>query len=399
MYKHNAYMLSLQNAQELAAEMNQIGADAPGIKIMQAKGELFHIRISNINLRAANIIKQEMLSKGGDACVHKLVSKLEADNTDILLIGTRVQFKHVIANFQIQPFGLKDLAKELKEVFAAYDKSLNLNQYSAWAERLQLPLKKRTLIMGILNFTPDSFSDGGQYNTIEQALMRARQMVAEGVDILDIGGESTRPGADFVDASIERQRVVPIIEAIVKELSVPISVDTYKSEVAEAAIRAGAHIINDVWGTKRDLQMAEVAAKYQVPIILMHNRNDMQYANLIGDIIRDIRESIEIATQKGVLEDNIIIDPGIGFAKDYQQNLETMYRLRDFCKLGYPVLLGTSRKSMIAKTLDLPAEERIEGTAATVALGIERGVDIVRVHDVKQMKRVSMMMDAMVRRV
>jgi len=399
MYKHNAYMLFLQNAQELAAEMNQIGADAPGVKIMQQKGELFHIRISNISLRAANIIKQEMLSKGGDACVHKLVSKLEADNTDILLMGTRVQFKHVIANFQIQPFGLKGVAQELKAVFTAYDKSLNPNQLPTWAEKLQLPLKKRTLIMGILNFTPDSFSDGGRYNTIEQALMRAKQMVDEGADILDIGGESTRPGADFVDARTECQRVVPIIESITKELSIPISIDTYKSEVAEAAIQAGAHIINDVWGAKKDLRMAEVAAKYQVPIILMHNRNDMNYSNLIGDIIKDIRESIEIATQKGVAEDNIILDPGIGFAKDYQQNLETMYRLRDFCRLGYPVLLGTSRKSMIAKTLELPIEERVEGTAATVALGIERGVDIVRVHDVKQMKRVSMMMDAMVRRV
>ncbi|USG68304.1 dihydropteroate synthase [Brevibacillus ruminantium] len=260
-----------------------------------------------------------------------------------------------------------------------------------------LPLGQRTLVMGILNVTPDSFSDGGRYTEVEHAVAQARALVEAGADIIDIGGESTRPGSAEVELAEELDRVLPVIRALAEELSVPLSIDTYKSEVADQAIRAGAHIINDVWGAKKDRRMAEVATHHQVPIILMHNREDMAYTHFFSDMVRDLRESVQIAKKAGVRDEMIILDPGIGFAKTLEQNLEAMRRLDDLVALGYPVLLGTSRKSMIGRVLDLPVEERLEGTAATVALGVAKGCQIVRVHDVKEMKRVTAMMDAMLK--
>lgn len=258
-----------------------------------------------------------------------------------------------------------------------------------------LDLSKKTYVMGILNSTPDSFSDGGKFNTIQNAVHHAKQMVADGADIIDIGGESTRPGGEKVGAEEELRRVIPVIEAVSKEVNVPISIDTYKAEVAERAILAGAHIINDVWGAKADDRMASVAAALNVPIILMHNRSDRNYDELLPDIVADLNKSIAIVAKEGVQPENIILDPGIGFAKTQEQNLETMRRLDQIVDMGYPVLLGTSRKSMIGNALDLPVTERMEGTGATVCLGIERGCTIVRVHDVKEMSRMAKMMDAM----
>jgi dihydropteroate synthase len=251
--------------------------------------------------------------------------------------------------------------------------------------------------MGILNVTPDSFSDGGKYTDIELAVERAKQLVADGADIIDIGGESTRPGAKQVEVGEEIRRVIPIIEAVAKEINVPISVDTYKAEVAKLAIEAGADIINDVWGAKWDKDMAKVAADYNVPIILMHNRNDPTYRNLMKDVIHDLEESVSICLDAGVSKENIILDPGIGFAKSHEENLEVMRNLDLIVKMGYEVLLGTSRKSLIAKTLNLPVDERVEGTGATVCFGIMKGCQIMRVHDVKEMSRMAIMMDALVR--
>ncbi|MCK5583810.1 MAG: dihydropteroate synthase, partial [Elusimicrobiales bacterium] len=216
-----------------------------------------------------------------------------------------------------------------------------------------------------------------------------------GADIIDIGGESTRPGHQSVSLNEELKRVIPLIEKLSQKIKVPISIDTYKAEVARKAIEAGAHIINDVWGFKRDHNMAGVAAELNVPVVLMHNRTNTSYKSLMGDIIADLRESVDIALKAGVKPGKIILDPGIGFAKDLQDNLTVMNRLEEIVALGYPVLLGTSRKSMIGSTLDLPVTERVEGTSATVALGISKGCKIIRVHDVKEIKRVCKMMDAM----
>ncbi|BBW98124.1 dihydropteroate synthase [Geobacillus icigianus] len=259
----------------------------------------------------------------------------------------------------------------------------------------EFDLSKKTLIMGIVNVTPDSFSDGGRFYDIENAVKHAKRLVAEGADIIDIGGESTRPGADRVPLDEELRRVIPAVKAIAKAVNVPISIDTYKAEVARQAIEAGAHMINDVWGAKADPDMARVAATYGVPIILMHNRRDMAYRELISDMIADLQESIRIAKGAGVKEENIILDPGIGFAKTVEHNLEVMRRLDEFAALGYPLLLGTSRKRFIGHVLNVPVEERMEGTGATVCLGIVKGVHIVRVHDVLPIARMAKMMDAM----
>ncbi|WP_374719657.1 dihydropteroate synthase [Parageobacillus toebii] len=259
----------------------------------------------------------------------------------------------------------------------------------------ELDLRKKTMIMGIVNVTPDSFSDGGRFYDIDRAVEHAKRLVADGADIIDIGGESTRPGAEKVSLEEELRRVIPVVKAVAQEIDVPISIDTYKAEVAKQAIEAGAHIINDVWGAKADAKMAEVAAFYDVPIILMHNRHDLQYRDLISDMISDLMESVAIAKRAGVKDENIILDPGIGFAKTLEHNLEVMRRLDEFAKLGYPLLLGTSRKRFIGHVLDLPVNERVEGTGATVCLGIVKGAHIVRVHDVLPIARMAKMMDAM----
>ena len=263
----------------------------------------------------------------------------------------------------------------------------------------KLDMSGRTLIMGILNMTPDSFSDGGRYNAVDTALERACQLVQDGADIIDIGGESTRPGYEQIPAEEEIERVVPIIERLAKEVEVPISIDTYKAEVARAALKAGAHIINDIWGAKADPHMAKVAAETGAPIILMHNRQEKPYENFIRDALNDLYESIQITKKAGVKDSQIILDPGIGFAKNLQENLLMMRNLHLIASLGYPVLLGTSRKSMIGNTLKLPVEERIEGTIASVCLGIQQGCQIMRVHDVKENARAARMMDAMLGRV
>ncbi|MEY8735374.1 dihydropteroate synthase [Peribacillus frigoritolerans] len=258
-----------------------------------------------------------------------------------------------------------------------------------------LDYSNKTLIMGILNVTPDSFSDGGKYNRIDAALKHAERMVNDGADILDVGGESTRPNYERISDEEEIERVAPIIEAISRNIEVPISVDTYKSRVAEAAVKAGAHILNDIWGGKADSLMSKVAAEYKVPIILMHNRGNMEYGHFVRDVLQDLFESIMLVKDAGVKDENIILDPGIGFAKDLRLNLEMMRNLDKLVSLGYPVLLATSRKSMIGHILDLPPSERMEGTAATICHGIQQGCQMVRVHDVKEMARTAKMMDAL----
>lgn len=260
----------------------------------------------------------------------------------------------------------------------------------------ELDYGKKTLIMGILNATPDSFSDGGRYINVDDAVAKAKQLVADGADIIDIGGESTRPGAEYVSADEELSRVIPVIQAISQEVAIPISIDTYKAEVAKQAVLAGAHIINDIWGGKIDPAMPKTVADLDVPYIIMHNRKENKYDSFMRDAINDLYESIQLAKSAGVRDENIILDPGIGFAKDLGLNIEMMRNLDTIVALGYPVLLGTSRKSMIGAVLDLPPSERMEGTGATVCYGIQKGCQIMRVHDVKEIARMAKMMDALI---
>jgi len=255
--------------------------------------------------------------------------------------------------------------------------------------------------MGICNLSPDSFSGDGLGYDVEAVLSLARRFVAEGADIIDIGGESTRPGMEphsIHDVDEELRLVLPAIERLSKELTVPVSIDTYKSAVAKCAVEAGAAMINDVWGFQRDPELAKVVAKAGVPVILMSNQRDTPCSDIMSEVISSLKNSISVAMAAGIAPDNIIIDPGVGFGKTVEQNLEVIQRLAELKALGRPILLGTSRKSVIGHVLDLPINQRLEGTAATVAIGIANGADIIRVHDVKPMVRVCRMSDAIVRR-
>jgi dihydropteroate synthase len=275
--------------------------------------------------------------------------------------------------------------------------------------------------MGILNITPDSFSGDGLYQNnefditslVDKTLVQAGEFVAAGVDILDVGGESTRPGANLVEIETELKRVVPVVQAISREFDVPISIDTYKHQVARAALEAGAELVNDVWGLNADPEMAPTIAKNMAPVIIMHNRSSwahadikeslggryigIPYDDLLEDIKRELMESVDLAHSAGIPDEKIILDPGIGFGKTVEQNLELINLLPAIRDLGYPLLYGPSRKSFIGYTLDLPPEQRLAGTAAAVAVGIVRGADIIRVHDVKFMQQVAQMTDAIVR--
>lgn len=257
---------------------------------------------------------------------------------------------------------------------------------------------ERTYIMGILNVTPDSFSDGGDYTDVDKAVAHAKEMIADGADMIDVGGESSRPGYNEISAQEEMKRVLPVIERLRKETDTIISLDTAKSSVAQAGVERGAHMINDIWGLQRDPDMAKIAAKYGVPVIAMHNQQTTEYK---GDMFEEIKaylnRSVQIALDAGVKKENIILDPGIGFGKDVEQNMAVMRRLSEFRDMGYPVLLGTSRKRMVAAVLNVPPKDRTMGNVATTVIGIMQGMDIFRVHDVKENMQAAKMADAIIR--
>lgn len=253
---------------------------------------------------------------------------------------------------------------------------------------------KRTYVMGILNVTPDSFSDGGRWNSTDRAFDAAVQMVKEGADIIDIGGESTRPGYTKISGKEEIDRVLPVIERIKKEMDIPVSIDTYKADVARAAIAAGADFVNDIWGLRYDPCMAEVIAESNVPCCIMHNRKNTDYTDFLQDVINDLQDSLMIAKTAGIAENKIIIDPGIGFAKSYEQNLLLIQKLDVLKSLNFPILLAASRKSVIGLALDVPVNDRTEGTIVTTVYGALKGAGIVRVHDVKENVRALRMLKA-----
>ncbi|MGE7273376.1 dihydropteroate synthase [Brevibacillus panacihumi] len=388
--KYNPFLIQAQH-RERVSELSKRGIVSPLAEQLAQYGENMLIHLEGLTWEEAHFLRQTMQACGGEA----IFSGHPGDELEALLLATRSQLELALQRLSNEEQRMYAAAEEIREALAMREQ-LDRRRRLVCGPHV-LPLGERTLVMGILNVTPDSFSDGGRYIDLDQAVAQARHMVEAGADLIDIGGESTRPGSEPVDAAEELDRVLPIIRALSTELQVPLSIDTYKAEVADRAVQAGAHIINDIWGAKRDKRMAEVASRHQVPIILMHNREDRNYQHFFANFVKDLRESVQIALQAGVRHDQIILDPGIGFAKSLEQNLETMRRLDDLVGLGFPVLLATSRKSMIGHVLDLPVDERMEGTAATVALGVAKGCHMVRVHDVKEMKRVTTMMDAMVK--
>jgi len=389
----NARILSIGSMQEAMDEVRNINVHDAAVKILADKALHLCIKLTRVKPFAANIIKQEMLGKGGDAAVSRGVADFSDEFSDVLIMGTVAQIRRLLIKLECQKGSLCEIGNEIRTLIETADAE---KPNCFHCRKYNLPIGEKTYVMGILNVTPDSFSDGGSYDNVESAVKKAHQMVADGADIIDIGGESTRPGFTPVSVEEEIGRVVPVISRIKAELDIPISIDTMKAVVAKKAFAAGADIINDIWGFQKDPDMARIAAQYDAGVILMHNSDTTVYSDLMGDIIKFLRESISIAENAGIPKQNIAIDPGIGFGKNLAQNLKTMCKLDELKCLGYPVLLGTSRKSMIGKLLELPVDERIEGTAATVAVGIEKGADFIRVHDVKEMARVSKMTDAMV---
>lgn len=389
--------LCLTTPDEARKELTKIGVDPAGISRMLTKIEHHTILLPQIRPAAANILKQEMLSLGGDAAVARGTVACSVNATDVLLIGTHKQLSALCDKLAGQPFGLVQLAVEL---FSVLQKLHQPPQY--WQTSRRRLALDRPLIMGILNITPDSFSDGGRFNDLGLAVERAMQMAEEGADLIDIGGESTRPGAPPVTEDEERKRIVPVIEALSGKLAIPVSVDTWKSAVADTSLSAGAEIINDISGFNFDPAMAQVAARHQAGVVLMHTRGTPQqmqqntsYTDLMFEITKSLVQSAATALAAGTISDRIALDPGIGFGKSTEGNLEILHRVAELKSLGYPLLVGTSRKSFIGTTLKQEkSNDRLFGTAATVALAIAAGVNILRVHDVRAMKEVALMAHA-----
>jgi dihydropteroate synthase len=388
--------LRITNANEAIHQMKKVGVDSTGIKLIEGKTLHFNLKMEGIDPRTANFLKQEMLSLGGDVAVDKRGLDCSSKKTNALLMGTQKHFEKLILKLEQYP-DLHPLDQLIKETI----KNISKTHYSIRCRKQTLTLGKRTLLMGILNVTPDSFSDGGLFFNRGKAVDHGKKMVEEGADIIDIGGESTRPGSKPLELEEELRRVVPVIESLAKKIDVPISIDTYKSAVARRAIEAGAEIINDISGLRFDPILAQVAAKEDVPIILMHIRGtpetmqkNVHYESLFSEIIQYLKESIQKAESAGVDPNHIIIDPGIGFGKTIEDNLLIIKNLYEFRVLGKPILLGTSRKSFIGKILNAEPEDRLEGTLSSIAIGVLNGAHIVRSHDVLQTKKAIAMADA-----
>lgn len=397
--RFNLRILTVRSLEDARRHLQQLAPSSEGYAIMLPKLVHHLVKVEGLDTRAANILKQNMLSLGGEVSLPREVFSFDGSVTSCIISGTRRQFGDLLGKLSQQPFGLRRLAAELGRLLRMLDGE---EERMLQIGSRRFDLARRTLVMGIVNVTPDSFSDGGLFFDRDSAVREALRQVEEGADILDIGGESTRPGSDFIPLEEELRRVIPVVEEVISRTDTPVSVDTTKAEVARQALQAGAAMINDIGAMRLDPRMAEVAAEAKVPICLMHMQGlprDMQenphYDDLMGEIASFLRERAETAEEAGIERSRIIIDPGIGFGKTVEHNLEIIRRLPELKGLGYPLLLGPSRKSFIGRVLDLPVDERLEGTAAAVALGIAGGADMVRVHDVREMVRVARMADAL----
>jgi len=399
--------------------MRAVGADPRGIAIMAPKGRFHLLKVEKVTFAAASILKQEMLAKGGEAALSGEIYYGGERTTDVLLLGTLRTFERVIKVLRVQPLSsLKELASEMD---AALKHAVGREYPGCRIGSRDFLWGQRTYVMGIINATPDSFSGDGlispgmehEESVVQPAVELALSFLEQGADIIDIGGESTRPGSVPVDAETELARVLPIVRELRRATNAPISIDTYKAVVARAALDAGADMVNDVWALQMDPCIAPLVAERGVPVALMHNRSKpkdavqeerlgghyvgVHYDDLLADVLRELRGQVDHAVEAGISRERILIDPGIGFGKTVEQNLRLLNHLDELRVLGLPILLGPSRKSFIGHVLDLPPEERLEGTMAAVAVGILRGADIVRVHDVRAAVRVTRMTDAILK--
>jgi len=388
--------LHITNANEAIQQMKEMGVDPIGVKLMEGKTLYFNLKVEGIEPRKANLLKQEMLSLGGDVAVDGRGFDCSAEQTDTLLMGTQKHFEKLIFKLEQYP-DLQPLGHSIGETL----KNISKTRYSIRCRKRTLMLGRRTLLMGVLNVTPDSFSDGGLFFDKEKAISHGLRMVEEGADIIDVGGESTRPGSKPLELEEELRRVIPVIELLAKRIDIPLSIDTYKSAVAKRAVEAGAEIINDISGLHFDPTLAQVAAKEDTPLILMHIRGipetmqkNVHYDSLFSEILRYLRDSVQRAESAGLDPQQVIVDPGIGFGKKVEDNLLIIKNLHEFRILGKPILLGTSRKSFIGKILNADAGERLEGTISSTAIGVLNGAHIIRSHDVLQAKKAIAVADA-----
>ncbi len=394
----NPYVLALKRREDLVDEFKKIGVDGGGIDIMLAKGFLRVVKLHGVRSPAANILKQEMLSLGGDAALSRGSITGRDKKTDCLLLGNCAQINRLYEKLKKQPWGLSQIGQEIKAVLAHFERDAPVLEISGKRFRI----KDRTLVMGIMNVTADSFSgDGILGMEPKRAAAFAQEMVSGGADILDIGGQSSRPGSRGISAKEELARVLPVLKAVTRSVKVPVSIDTTKSEVARAALEHGVSIVNDISALSFDKKMAKVVAKAAASVILMHMKGrprtmqkNPQYQDLMQEIISFLWNSIKKAQEEGIGIDKIIIDPGIGFGKTVNHNIEILQRLSALKSLGRPVLVGLSRKSFIGKILKQRVSTRGWGTAAALSLAIANGADIVRVHDVGEMKQVARVCDA-----
>ncbi len=372
-------VLSTFKQSEIEAMLEKMGVETAGIEIMTPKAEHRLVYAQGLDPRAANIVKQEFLSAGGEAAVSWEALNLSEEESKIVMMGTIAHYNRACKKLKMQPFDLDELANEIEKSVRYYDEPKELPWHPDSCQ-----------VMGILNVTPDSFYDGGEFNAVDEAVERAVKMDKKGADIIDIGGESTRPGSERVSLEEEKERVLPVIEKVSKKVDALISIDTYKPEIAEAAVDAGADIVNDIFGLRKE-GMAEKVAELDVPVILMHMQGtprnmqeNPQYDEVVNDISKFFLERIEHAKNAGIKDQNIILDPGVGFGKKLEHNLEIIKRLDEFNSLGYPVLLGASRKSFLKGVLNKEVDERLYGSLAVAANAVEKDVAILRVHDVEE---------------
>jgi len=393
-------LLQFSEPDEAIQEMKRIGVDPIGIELMRDKIFHFNLMIKGIDCRLGNFLKQEMVLLGGDVAMDRRMIDCSVAASDIILMGTQNQLNTIIDRLADRFNDLQGVAGRLRECL----KNIESPPHTVRCKKTVLQLNERTHLMGILNVTPDSFSDGGMFLDPGNAISHGIELASQGADIIDIGGESTRPGAKPLLPDEELRRIIPVIEGLSGEIDIPISIDTYKSLIAEKAIEAGAEMINDISGLHFDPKMADVAAKYDVPVVVMHIKGtpeimqlDVHYDCLLTEIMEYLEESTEIAERAGVDERQIIIDPGIGFGKSVEDNLRIISRLTEFKSLGKPIMLGLSRKSFIGRILNAEVDQRAEGTLASISAAIMNGANILRVHDVAPARKAAQMADAILR--
>lgn len=391
------HFIEINNQKEAEREFRKIGSDQAGARIMIPKAFFKIIKIDGLAPAPINIIKQLMLSLGGEVAAERGVITHATPKSAILIMGTLKQFNGLIIKLKKHQFNLPRIASEIEEMLKKYFGTVKLQ-----IGNKNYPIGKRTYLMGIINLTPDSFYDGGKFSDLSNAYAHALKLIGSGADLIDIGGESSRPGSDPVDPKEEINRVVPLIKKIARR--VPVSIDTRKASVARAALDAGAVMVNDISGLRFDKKIATVIKEFNASVVIMHIKgtpknmqDNPQYSDLIEEIHSYLKEGLEIAKNAGILNDRIIVDPGFGFGKAKNHNLDILKRLNELKSLGRPILIGTSRKSTIGKMLNCPPEACLFGTAATVAAAIINGADFVRVHDVDEMKKIAIMCDAIIR--